>query len=165
MEVSIVRKPLWEQTKLERAASIAEAFEPVYRIMWTCLWPHGSCMVSSLMLVPAIRGSLEWDCRVAIGTAARGRPHAWIESPEGDIIDPTYGQFDGKEPLRVLSATNAGDLGHKRALLLTIMEESLYRNGIKPSETATSGWDPRVEIMTLFGPNPHVSPILGQPAP
>jgi hypothetical protein len=145
-----------EQTKLERAEAIAQVLEPVQRTMWSSIWPHAHCFVTALTSAPLIRAPLEWDVRVIVGVVYK-RPHAWLGSPDHDIIDQTY-VFDGGPHLRVLTAARAEELGHVSLVTLTLEQEALYRAAIRPS--CQDGWDPAVKVHTLFGINPHVSSAL-----
>lgn len=121
-------------TELDRIEAIVEAFEPGFQIMWSSIWPMGCCAVTSVLVAPLLRASLEIDFVVVCGWAAEHRVHAWIQSPAGDIIDPTYGQFDGDTALRIWSAgTNGGHEVHKT---LTLNEEEEGRRSIKPKSTS-----------------------------
>ncbi len=146
-----------EQTKLERSGCIAMSLEPAHKTMWPGMfWPSAHCLDSSLLLALAIRMSLEWDVRVVIGKASDCRPHAWIESPEGDIIDPTYGQFDGGPPLRVLSGRESVILGHFSEVTLSLAQEEYLRNSLKPV-TGYGGWAQDSGVRGLFSEWPASS--------
>lgn len=151
-------KPLCEQTKLERATTIAEAFVDLQRVSWQSTWPFGFCFNASLLLAPLIRAPLEWQVVVVVGTVLGGSPHAWVETPDGDIIDSTFGMFIPGPALHVLPAAQAARHEHTSEVRLTIPQENRYRAAIWPS--SDSGWDPAVDVMTLFGPHPHISPAL-----
>lgn len=148
----------WRRNKLDTATEIARAFEATQRAMWSSIWPHGHCMVTSLLLAPLIRVPLEWDVAVTVGVAHENRPHAWIETPCKDIIDPTFGQFTGEEALVVLPADRSTQLGHCAKVRLNLKAEEVYRNAIRPS--VGNGWCESVDIATLFGPNAHLSPAV-----
>lgn len=151
---------MWKLTKLERAINIAIAFERTQRVTWSSTWPYGHCFVSSLLLAPLIRVPLEWEVAVAIGVAHDSRPHAWLEAPDGDIIDSTFGQFDGGKPLRVLPAHQSGLLGREVEIKLSVTQEEYCRQAIKPSQI--DGWDQLAGILELFGSYPSVSTALKQ---
>jgi hypothetical protein len=107
------------------------------------MWPMGCCVVASATAVPLLRASLDADLLVVAGLAA-GRSHCWIESPDGDVIDLTYGQFDSGYPLRVLPAHD-GSLGHCAQATLTPDEEEQVRRAIHPryiDVNGKSGWSP-----------------------
>jgi hypothetical protein len=133
--------------EINRTESICLALEPGFQIMWSSLWPLGCCVPTSLLLAPLLRASLEIDFHVVAGWAAERRAHAWIQSPEGDIIDPTYGQFDGDGPLRIWSTGTGG--GHQVHRVLTLDEEERARREIKPRSTS-SGWVPRGHVLAWF---------------
>jgi hypothetical protein len=158
--VRYIRKPLWELTQFEMATNIAIAFEKTQRVTWSSTWPTGHCLVSSLLLAPLIRMPVEWEVAVAIGVAYKCRPHAWLETPDGDVIDPTYGQFDRGKALRVLPAHQSGDLGHMIEVKLTIAQEERCRNAIQPS--IGNGWNQAADILQLFGAYPAFATALKQ---
>lgn len=140
---------------------IAEKFVELQRESWQSTWPLGFCFNASLLLAPLIRAPLDWPVSVVVGTVLDGVPHAWVETPDGDIVDPTFGQFSHGPALIVLSSDQSSEHGHSRAVVLSEREESIYRGAIKVS--AKNGWDPCVDVMTLFRPNPHISPALKIP--
>lgn len=158
--VTYIKKPLWELSKLEHATNIALAFQRTQQVTWSSTWPIGHCFVSSLFLAPLIRLPLEWEVAVVVGMASDCKPHAWIESPEGDIIDPTYGQFDPKAPLRVLPAGHSGELGHMGEIRLSVPQEDFCRNALRPSNK--SGWSQDADIQQLFGSHPAFTTTLKQ---
>jgi hypothetical protein len=140
-------------SKLARAEEIASRIEPAFEVMWSMMWPLGHCAVASLCLAPLLRASLEIDFRVVVGRAANNQVHAWVETPEGDIVDPTYGQFDDGPALRVLKAHEAHLLGHCGEIMLDLDQEEHYRRSIKPY-TTRDGWTARSGIKTLFSDHP-----------
>lgn len=144
----------WERTQLQRAADIAHSMERTHRTMWSSLWPHAHCMNSSLLVAPAIRMALTWDVRVVVGRVEDCEPHAWIESPDGDIIDPTYGMFDFGPPLRVLPARSSWLLGHWPEVRLSIADEEHFRNSLRAC--ANHGWAIGCGIEALFGSHPQL---------
>jgi hypothetical protein len=96
---------------------------------------------------------MEIDFRIIIGRAHNNMAHAWIESPEGDIIDPTYGQFDGGPALRVMPACYGHEYGHCGELVLDLDQEEFYRRSIKP-RSERDGWSARSRIKGLFSDYP-----------
>lgn len=148
--------PLGSRPRLERAAVIAQAFVQTQEAVWSGLWPSAYCMPSSLLLAPFLRVPLHWDLRVAVGVAHDCRPHAWVESPEGDIIDPTYGMFDYGEPLRVLPTHRSGELGHWAEIRLSLDEEEFYRRSLTPG--GETGWSEECRIHELFSDYPRIAP-------
>lgn len=157
--------PYWRQTSLERAGVIARESDRVFRVMWSSMWPTGHCTVASLCLAPLLRSSLDVDFRVAVGRAGDCKPHAWVEGPDGDIVDPTFGQFDDGTPLRVLDSHHADELGHCPEILLTLDQEENLRRSIKPKmlkpypidmDVTWAGWSASSAIKSLFHTNyPH----------
>lgn len=156
--------PRWRQTPLERCAAVARAFEASQIALWNSMWPLGHCAVSSLLLAPLLRCADEpggW--RVAVGEVAHTLPHgqrydwarrqplvhAWCESAAGDIVDATYGQFDHMEPLLVLPAYRAGDLGHYTSWRMTLDEEEDARRSISP-ELSPKGWGAHSNVKAYF---------------
>jgi hypothetical protein len=128
-------------------------FEPVMRGLHIGLWPNGACFLTSLLLVPILRTSLEWSLGVVVGKVKlpEGEPaHAWIESPEGDIIDPTYGMFDFGKPLRILRTEQRESLGHVSQVRLSENDENYFRESIQPW-TGDNGWRPNCGVKELFG--------------
>lgn len=149
--------PLWRQTPLERCARVAASFQASQEELWSSMWPLGHCAVSSLLLCPLLRCADEAGCwRVAAGLVASSYRsprlplrHAWCESAAGDVIDPTYGQFDG-DPLLVLPAREAGQLGHYASLVMTLDEEEAARRSISPSRSR-GGWTASSSVKVFFG--------------
>lgn len=138
-----------ERTDLELAGCIALSLEPAHQTMWAnCFWPSGCCFNTVLLVAPAIRMALEWEVVIVLGVVA-GRPHARMETPDSDLIDPTYGAFDRGPPLRVLPAAQSELLGHIVKLRLTRAQEEHFRGCLKP-RSSDSGWDPDGEVLALF---------------
>lgn len=157
---------------LERAEKLCRLLGPASAEAWSFMWPSGCCVVASVTAAPFLRCALDVDLRVVAGHVARsdrGRwhtlaKHAWIESPEGDIFDKTFGQFDGGEPLRVLPAHDAGVLGHVAEAVLTLDEEEEVRRAIHPRFIAglnegPSGWigSGRTLVTNLFSDYPRLA--------
>lgn len=135
-----------------RAGHICIKLEPAFKIMWTSMWPGGCCVPTSLLTAPILRASLEIDFVVACGWAHEDRrPHAWIQSPAGDIIDPTYGQFcqDFAHPFRLVASSEPDLLGHEVYKILTLEEEEQARRDMKPRSTS-KGWLPGSALPDLF---------------
>lgn len=139
--------------ELERAEHLARKMNPVFAGMWSFMWPKGHCAVASLCLAPLLRASLDIDFRVVVGRADDNKVHAWIESPEGDIIDPTYGQFDSGYPVYVIDVRQVVD--HMGELKLTLDEEDYYRRSISPKHWS-SGWSALSDIKKLFCDYPQI---------
>lgn len=142
-----------------RIIRISAALTTAQEVMWWSQWPFGHCAVSALLLAPSLRAPTEIDFRVVIGRCHDNRMHAWIESPEGDIIDPTYGQFAEGEALRWLRAHDAGRLGHEGELKLTLDQEEFYRRAIVPSAAPpdeVDGWIGKCGIKKLFSDHPRL---------
>jgi biotin operon repressor len=147
--------PRWryQWSDLEKAGAIAREYVDSQRMAWS-LWPGGHCFVTSLLLAPLLRASLEEDMAVIVGVVQRHgliEKHAWIEDLTGNIVDPTYGQFDGGPAVRVLQYYRADELGHWGDIRLTLAQEELYRNSIRVRTGDESGWDPFCRIFELFG--------------
>jgi hypothetical protein len=128
---------------------------PVFARMWSMMWPVGHCGVASLCLAPLLRASLQLDLRVVVGKAHNARIHAWIESPEGDVIDPTYGQFNNTYPLHVIPAHAVVD--HCGEISLSLDEEEHYRRSIKPRDNVNHGWSAKSGIKSLFSDYPRIN--------
>lgn len=136
-------------------ATVARAFDCTQRAAWRgSLWPGGHCLVGSLLLAPVLRLSFEQPFSLIIGQAGDNKMHAWIETPAGDIIDPTYGQFDHGPALRVLPVERASELGHMGELTLTAEREEQLRQAIRPSSSSQTGWAPEAAIGLLFNDHP-----------
>lgn len=143
-----------ERTLLERAGCIAQSLEQAHRTMWAgYCWPSALCLNSSLLVAPAIRMALEWQVQIVIGRVQNCRPHAWVESPDCDIIDPTYGMFDGGPPLRVLDSANSWQLGHWTEVKLSLTEEESFRNALSLN-SSPSGWSNK-RVIQSFGDWPY----------
>ena len=147
--------PRWRYrwSDLERAGAIAREYVSSQRMAWN-YWPGGHCYVTSLLLAPLLRASLEQDFAVVVGMVrycGRQEIHAWIENLEGDIVDPTFGQFDGGPAVRVLPVYRSDELGHWGEIRLTLDQEEFYRNSIQVRTGDESGWDPLCRILELFG--------------
>ena len=142
----------WQWSDLEIAGAIARESVSSQRMAWSH-WPGGHCYVTSLLLAPLLRASLEKDFAVVVGIVqfcGRQERHAWIENPEGDIVDPTFGQFDGGPAVRVLPVHRADELGHWGEIRLTPSQEEFYRNSIRARTGDESGWDSLCRIFELF---------------
>jgi hypothetical protein len=113
---------------LQRAEQIARMAQPMFAVMWK-RWPGYSCVPSSLLLVTILRASfhdIEFRCMWS-------GAHMWIESQDGDVIDPSYGQFTGQrgDPLLVLAAGDERPPKlRERAVRLFSDQEEHYRNQI-----------------------------------
>lgn len=145
----------WRRWRLfYRAAMVARAFDYSQRAAWRqSLWPGGHCMNGSLLLAPILRLSLEAEFTVVVGQAHNCQPHAWIETPAGDIIDPTYGQFDHGPALRLLPAERCTELGHMGEIRLSLDQEEHFRQSIRPV-SSVSGWADNSEVNQLFSQFP-----------
>lgn len=143
--------------EIERAWEIGIRANRLFMMMWDSMYPEGHCAVASISLAPLLRAAIPIDFRVAVGRAHDNRPHAWIESPDGDIIDPTYGQFTKGESLVVAPVHIALDFGHCPDLLLTLDQEEAMRRSIKHSYHAGpsryEGWSAGSAIKALFHTN------------
>jgi hypothetical protein len=129
-----------QRSLLERSGCIALSLEAAHRTMWAgYFWPSALCMNSVLLVAPAIRMALEWQVRIEIGRAQNCRPHAWIRTPGQDIIDPTFGMFDGGPPLRVLDSAHSWLLGHWPEVEISLAEEEQLRHSLRP-QSSPSGW-------------------------
>lgn len=148
-----------QRTKLERASDIAQGMRKSYYAMWPgTVWPCGHCFNTSLILAPIIRSAIEWDVRVVVGRAGEDQPHAWIETPGNDIVDPTYGQFDGGPALRILPVSDKAALGHRKILTLALAQEQRAFAALKPL-SSESCWAEGSGVLELFGDNPFSSPL------
>lgn len=146
--------PRWryQWSDIEKAGAIAREYVVSQRMAWSH-WPGGHCYVTSLLLAPLLRASLEQDFAVVVGIVqycGRQERHAWIENPEGDIIDPTFGQFDGGPAVRVLPVYRSDELGHWGEIRLALDQEEFYRNSIRARTGDESGWDSLCRIFELF---------------
>lgn len=148
-----------ERSNLERAGLIALKMEDAYRAMWSGYWPHGHCMNTCLTLAPLIRKSLDWNVLIAIGAVLGGRRHAWLESPEHDVLDPTFGQFGGGPALRVLPPSQSQLLGHQPLLRLSLVAEVRALAGFRPYSRSGSVWDKDCGVLELFSDDPFTSPL------
>lgn len=149
-----------ERSKLQQAASIAISMQKAYRpIMSGLPWPHAHCLDTCLILAPIIRSSLEWDVTIVVGRVADNDPHAWLESTEWDILDPTFGSFDGGPPLRILPARQNWVLGHWPEFRLSRAQEQQLLDGWRP-RSGESGWTEDCGAVALMRDHPQLSPLL-----
>ena len=147
-----------EQTKLQRAACIAKSLEEAHRVIWPGIWPLAECFETCLITAPAIRMGLEWGVRVVVGKVSRPsereRPHSWIETPDRDIVDPTYGQFSKSgspdQHLRVLPNDQASLLGHKRMAMLSLDQEEYFRRAFRAEQVKGGAWEWGSGVAELF---------------
>lgn len=149
---SLPKFSLSHDERITRAEAIALSFEPVMKGLRIGVWPNGACFLTCLLLNPILRGALEWDLTIVIGKVLLPegpKPHAWLESPEGDIIDPTFGQFDGGKPLRIIRASRKTMLGHVKGSELSESDENYYVSCIQPW-TGDGGWRPSSGVADLF---------------
>jgi hypothetical protein len=78
-----------------------EFFDKIEVVAW---WPRGVCTSTSLITVPHVRyhcPNFNWE--VILGFVLENRIHCWIESDDGHIVDPTYGQFDEGDASKYVS--------------------------------------------------------------
>lgn len=160
-------RPLYKQTVLERAEAIATAFEGTQRSMWSSMWPLGHCAVSSLLLNPLLEAAMpEEEWRVVVGVAGDCHTHAWIQNRQGDVVDPTWGQFDrdARVALRIEPAGNAGLW--QAEIELPPEQEDFYRRSIEPTFVPTgknreniAGWQAGSKVKELFHSPLRVVPI------
>lgn len=137
------------QKELDRAGRIAQLLDKAHEEMYSYLWPTGCCTVTSLVLAPYLRAAMNIDFHVIVGRAHDCKFHVWVESPEGDVIDPTYGQFDNGPALRVLNARHAGGLGHCGEVALSLDQEEHYRRTIYLRKI-DGFWSASSEMKILF---------------
>lgn len=130
--------------------SLENSMEYAYR-----MWPHGCCMLTTLLEAPLIRTAFEYDLHIVVGRVGNTRPHAWFEDTDGNILDPTYGMFDGGPALRVLDHRHSTLLGHWGEHILTREEEAVLYAGIKPL-SSNNGWTDACDVLTLFGDHPYL---------
>lgn len=116
-------RPPAEWSKLEQAGAIAlEAEDRYFKHMWPN-WPRGVCIDTCLLLAPIIRRELNWDVRIVMTSNGRWLLQACLQTPDGDLIDPTHGMHDGGPALRVLPTSQATTLGHWIVATLTDADE------------------------------------------
>lgn len=137
----------YERTTLERAGCICLSLQFAHKTLWP-LWPCGCCLVTALIDVLAMRMSLELDARIVLGVVSEEFRHAWIEPPDGGLVDPTY-VFDGGPALRVLPADQVDRLGHVAKLKLSLDQEESFRRGIR-AVSAETGWSEESGVIEIF---------------
>lgn len=133
--------------ELDRVEAIVEGLEPGFAAIWSC-WPNYCCVSSSLLIAPILRAAMGIEFKVAAGWAFNRNPHAWIETPAGDIIDPTFGQFDGDAALRIWSAGTRA--GHEAYKLLDLVEEEEGRQRIRTEQIGDFGSAPVGTVLPIF---------------
>lgn len=135
------------EDELRRVEQVARAADPMFRAMWGAMWPKGCCVPASLAFAPLLRMSTLIHFRVAIG-----HQHVWLESPESDVVDLTYGQFSDSQPwpgsgwndpLLIVPAGQARPPQLEPPFkLLTLRQEQKYRGRIRARGTGEQGWFP-----------------------